>query len=56
MLALILDLILRPHVQESRILPLQPSHAQHCACLGGENMIKFACLSLLSLVSSLGLE
>ena len=56
MLALILNLILGPHVKERCILPLQPSHAQHCACLGGENMIKFACLSLLTLVSNLGLE
>ena len=39
MLALILDLILRPHVKERCILPLQTSHAQHCACLGGENII-----------------
>ena len=56
MLALILDLILGPHVKERCILPLQTSHAQHCACLCGENMIKFRCLSLLTLVSSLGLR
>merc|ERR1719187_1667906 len=32
MLALILDLILGPHVKERCILPLQTSHAQHRAC------------------------
>ena len=41
MLALVLDLILGPHVKERCILPLQTSHAQHCACLGGENIIVY---------------
>ena len=39
MLTLILDLILGPHVEERCILSLQPSHAQHRACLGEENII-----------------
>ena len=35
----ILRLVLWPHVEEGRVLPLQTSHAQHRTCLCQKNVI-----------------